>query len=427
MLSAQLIGASEYGISVIIASGNGVSGDGTSGNGVSKNGASEKGAEGRTTSEARLAEGFGRTPAETFEIGEAASAGRDSVYVAILPGFSYNSDHGFYGAVKLNRYDFRGGHSPFRAFRELKLAASTKGLIAGELFSDVTRTLGSNVRTTLHLFAFRFPQDTYFGIGNGSAFDSDLWNSDHYFFTSLSASGNLRARIPVSRSAGQRRLDVVPGLGVSYERAVTNDLTLMETDPPVGVGGGWFNTVGIGLNWENRDSEFLPTRGNRADLRIDASHRLLGSDFSGSVIRTSLSQYIGFRLLLDQVLAMQISYNQAIGTVPYWKLPSLGGETTLRGYAFRRFLDNASVNYSAEIRNWFFHHEATGIQLGGQIFMDGGRVFDTVNMDDLVRDHHMTLGFGGVIATTRRDVFFRGDLGFSKEMIRFYAGIGYAF
>jgi outer membrane protein assembly factor BamA len=352
---------------------------------------------------------------------------RDSVYVAILPGFSYNSDHGFYGAVKLNRYDFRGDAVPFREFRELKLAASTKGLIAGEFFSDVTRTLGSNIRTTLHLLAFRFPKDTYFGLGNGTEFDSDLWNNDHYFFTSLSASGNLRVRIPVTRLAGQRRLDVVPGLGISYERPSTEDFTLMDTEPPSGVDGGWFNTAGIGLNWENRDSEFLPTRGNRADLRIDASHRLLGSDYRGAVIRSSLSQYIGFRLLLDQVLALQISYNQALGTVPYWKLPALGGETTLRGYAFRRFLDNASVNYRAEIRNWFFHHRETGIQLGGQIFMDGGRVFDTVTLNDLTRNHHFTVGFGGVISTTRRDVFFRGDLGFSSEMIRFYAGIGYAF
>lgn len=384
-------------------------------------------AEGVYATESRLTDASAPGSAGVRKDDGEKSGLRDSVYIAILPGLSYNSDHGFYGAVKLNRYDFRGGAVPFREFRELTLAASTKGLIAGEFFSDITRTPGSNVRTTLHLFAFRFPQDTYFGLGNDSEFDSDLWNSDHYFFTSLSASGNLRARIPVSRSAGQRRLDVVPGLGISYERPSSEDLTLMETEPPSGIDGGWFNTVGIGLNWENRDSEFLPSRGNRADLRIDASHRLLGSDYRGAVIRSSLSQYIGFRLLLDQVLAMQVSFDQALGTVPYWKLPSLGGETTLRGYAFRRFLDNASVNYRAEIRNWFFHHRETGIQLGGQIFMDGGRVFDTVTLDDLARDHHFTVGFGGVISTTRRDVFFRGDLGFSSEMIRFYAGIGYAF
>ncbi|MCA1802846.1 MAG: outer membrane protein assembly factor [Rhodothermaceae bacterium] len=390
-------------------------------------GAAANGADGLYTTQSRLADDSAQGRTVDQKEDDAESGERDSVYVAILPGLSYNSDHGFYGAVKLNRYDFRGGTLPFRGFRELKLAASTKGLIAGEFFSDVTRTLGSNVRTTLYLFAFRFPQDTYFGLGNNSEFDSGLWKSDHYFFTSLSASGNLRARIPVIRPSGQRRVDVVPGVGISYERPYTDDLTLMETDQPTGIGGGWFNTVGIGLNWENRDSEFLPTRGNRADLRVDASHRLLGSDYRGAVIRSSLSQYIGFRLLLDQVLAMQISYNQALGTVPYWKLPALGGETTLRGYAFRRFLDNASVNYSAEIRNWFFHHPETGIQLGGQIFMDGGRVFNTVTLDDLTRDHHMTVGFGGVISTTRRDVFFRGDLGFSREMIRFYAGIGYAF
>lgn len=351
----------------------------------------------------------------------------DSVYVAILPGFSYNSDHGFYGAVKLNRYDFRGGFLPFRDFRELKLAASTKGLVLGEFFSDVTRTLNSPVRTALHLYVFRFPEDTFFGKGNGTSFNRDLWNSGHYFFTSFSASGNFRARIPVTGSVHKRRLDIVPGVGFSYERSYTDDLTLMETSPPTGIGGGWFNTAGIGLNWENRNSEFLPSRGNRAELRIDASHPYLGSDYRGAVIRTSVSQFVGFRLLLDQVLAMQINFDQALGSVPYWKLPSLGGEMSLRGYAFRRFLDNASLNYRAEIRNWFFHHQATGVQLGGQIFMDGGRVFETVNMDELARNHHITLGFGGVISTSRRNVFFRGDLGFSNEMIRFYAGIGYAF
>lgn len=354
-------------------------------------------------------------------------AEHDSVSFAILPGISYNSDVGLFAGVKLNHYDFRGGTEPYRSFMVLKLAASTKGLLATEFNSDVTQTLGTSVRTDFLAFINRFPQDTYFGIGNSTDFESGLWDSDYYFFTSFTVGSNLKFRIPVYGSMNKKRLDIVPGAGISYEKPFTKDETLMVTDSPVGIAGGWFNTLSFGLNWENRDNEFIPSRGNRAEIRIEGSHPFLGSDFTGALVTSSFSQFIGFSIFLHHVLAMRISYDQALGEVPYWKLPALGGETTLRGYAFRRFRDNASVNYNAEFRNWFFHHQETGIRLGTHLFLDGGRVFDAVNSDDLVAGHHMTYGFGGVISGGRREVFIRVDVGFSDEMTRFYAGIGYMF
>jgi outer membrane protein assembly factor BamA len=353
---------------------------------------------------------------------------QDSVYLAILPGISYNSDLGFFGAVKLNRYDFRGGNVPYRSFREFKVAGSTKGLVAAEFYSDQTSMNGTQVRTIIEAFVNRFPQDTYFGIGNQTDFDSGLWDDDYYYFTSFHAGGNLRFRIPIYFATGNRkRLDIVPGAGYGYENPYYDEMTLIETDRPAGIGGGWFNTLGIGLNWENRDSEILPTRGNHAEMRIDGSHAWLGSDFNGAILSSSLSQYAGFHVLLDHVLATRISYYQAVGDVPYWQMPALGGEYTLRGYAFRRFRDNASIFYNTEIRTWFFHHEQTGVRLGWHLFLDGGRVFKKVNVDDVVRDHHITYGFGGVISGKRRDVFLRLDIGFSDEMMRFYTGIGYMF
>jgi outer membrane protein assembly factor BamA len=354
-------------------------------------------------------------------------AEEDSVSFAILPGMSYNSDVGLYGGVKLNHYDFRGGIEPYRSFRVISLAASTRGLLSAQFNSDMTRTFGTNIRSDVQANINRFPQDTFFGIGNDTQLDTELWEDDYYYFTSFAAGGTLNVRIPLNGYLNKKRLDIVPGIGINYEKPYTNSETLMETDFPAGFGGGWFNTIAIGMNWENRDNELIPSRGNNAVLSINGSHPFLGSDFTGANITAQFTQFVGFRVLLDQVLAMRISYNQALGEVPYWMLPSLGGETTLRGFAFRRFRDNASVNLNTELRTWFFHHEEIGIRLGGQLFIDSGRVFDAINATDLFGGYHTTYGFGGAISLGRRDIFIRVDFGFSEEMVRYYAGIGYMF
>ena len=64
-----------------------------------------------------------------------------------------------------------------------------------------------------------------------------------------------------------------------------------------------------------------------------------------------------------------------MGTHPYWMTPSLGGTGTLRGFIFRRFSSDNALSYSAELRSWFLQIPNSNIELGGQIFMDGGRVF----------------------------------------------------
>lgn len=351
----------------------------------------------------------------------------DSVSFAILPGVSYNSDVGLYGGVKLNHYDFRGGHEPYRSFRVISLSASTRGLLSAQFNSDMTRTYGTNIRSDIEAYINRFPQDSYFGIGNNTRLDDELWEDDFYYFTSFAAGGSLGIRIPVNGYVNKKRLDIVPGIGISYEKPYTSSETIMETDFPSGFGGGWYNTLALGLNWENRDNELIPTRGNTAEIHINGSHPILGSDFTGANITAAFSQFIGFKILLDQVLAMRFIYNQALGEAPYWILPSLGGETTLRGLPYKRFRDNASVNLNTELRTWFFHHEETGIRLGGQLFMDSGRVLDAINTTDLLGGYHMTYGFGGAISVGRQDIFIRVDFGFSEEMVRYYAGIGYMF
>ena len=132
--------------------------------------------------------------------------------------------------------------------------------------------------------------------------------------------------------------------------------------------------------------------------------------------------------ILQPVLAFRAKGNWVTGTVPYWELPHLGDEYTLRGYPVHRFRGTASLLYNAELRTWVYEYPELAFKLGFQLFSDGGRVFNSNDdWSDLFQDYHRTYGFGFATSLFSPDFIFRLDVGFSDEMYRFYANVGYMF
>jgi len=94
-------------------------------------------------------------------------------------------------------------------------------------------------------------------------------------------------------------------------------------------------------------------------------------------------------------------------TVPFYMLPSLGGQNTLRGYHDYRFHDRDLLAVSVESR-W-----ALTTHLGGAVFIDAGTVAPRLGDLDLSA---LKTSYGvGVRLHTRTRTLARVDLGISRE------------
>ncbi|MEX0927778.1 MAG: BamA/TamA family outer membrane protein [Balneolales bacterium] len=352
----------------------------------------------------------------------------DTSAYSILPSFGYNSDLGFSGGATVNRYLYDAGHSPYKSFMDLAVVASTKGFASSQLSYNRTNIFGTHARTNLELHVNRRLNDNYFGIGNSSPFDNDLWDDDYYNFESVSLGASVRTRHPLYLT-DERRLDFLSLAGLSYNIPYDDDgQRLIGQDQPEGFTGGWLNYIGAGLMWDTRDDEFDPGSGNQLRAEFYLMPGLLLSDYNMSVLYGEARQFINLKFLNNTVIALRGGIEHAVGDIPYWQLPFIGGEATIRGYPYARYRGKSALFYNVELRNWLVADEFYDLRLGFHIFSDAGRVFNGQGeWDQLFSDHKRTYGLGLAFGPYDSDIIFRMDYALSSEMRRLYIGLGYLF
>lgn len=352
--------------------------------------------------------------------------GADSLSNALVPAVAYSSMEGFVGGVVYNRYDYRGNIEPFNNYLESKGIVSTKGFIEVEAKYERTRILGTDIRSVFDFYIHRYTADVFFGIGNNTPYSENLWDDHYYYFKSISMGGSYKMRLPVLNDSDSR-LDVNVGFSSEYQVPyIKKENSSFAERMPNGSEGGWINSFDTGLIWENRDSEFNPTSGNRLELALQFAPDLI-SEYSLSTARLELRQY--FQLFNWLTVANRLEGRHATGNVPYWKFPTLGDDETLRGYPLNRFQGNSSVSYTMELRAWILEFpDYYNLKLGGQLFTDTGRVFTEQNsFEDLFNGYKQTFGFGGAMSILNPDFILRGDIGFSENGSQIYVGVGYLF
>lgn len=356
------------------------------------------------------------------------SVGADSVQSSLFPALAYDSDVGFIFGGLYSRIDYRGNVRPFNNYIKSTAIVSTKGMVSFELEYDQTRSFNSDIRSTYTLYAYRFTHDYFFGIGNSTTYDEDLFDEEYYFYESKKINLAYEGRLPlhVNRRTGQR-LDFLFGAGIKYENpSVKKPESRFNLDQPRGIKGGWINSFSGGVLWENRNSEFDPTSGNRFKLKVRLAPEFLFSKYGMTSIEGDFRQY--FHLFNWVTIANRLQLHHTTGDVPYWELAALGNNETLRGYPLNRFMGQSSVAYSLEARKWILTFPRYAIKLGGHVFTDVGRVFTRQDdWSDLTSGYKQTIGVGGAISLFSPDFILRGELGLSEDTPRVYVGIGYTF
>jgi len=354
----------------------------------------------------------------------------DSVKAGIVPLLGYTSDLGLVFGGMVSRTDMRGNVQPYRSHLQTMLIGSTKGHIEFRVKYDQTNTFGTNIRSSISPYLERIYDANYFGIGNNTPFSSTKWKNNYYQIQTVSFGFDYKGRKPLYEVKGSsRRLDLLFLGGAGYEIPYPgNGPKKFKISEPTGYKGGWVNYIGTGVQWENRNNEFIPTHGNKGSLTFKYAPGFLLSDYNIAWYNASFTQYFKFHLIRDVIVAQRAMWNQVFGNAPFWRMAHLGDDQTMRGYPYYRFLGKASLIYNLELRTWLFSIPSLKIRIGGQLFMDSGKIFNNKeNYHDFFGNFKETFGLGGAMSVFDKDFFVRGDLGFSQNMARIYAGIGYAF
>lgn len=354
----------------------------------------------------------------------------DSTDFAFLPAIAYNSDQGLiFGGIS-NIYKYKDDTHPFYSYTIISGLISTKGLANFGIFYDKPHAFGKELRLTSALYGGRFFQDVFYGVGNYQKVTDPPAGSPNYFlFKSFSLGLETLGRFPIKKTDSNKQLDAFLSLDLIYETPWDNGSDrLITLEQPLGINGGRTFLLGTGIVWEGRNNEFLPTHGNYGTISLKTGQTFWGSDFANAELFYDFRQYLSFHLIKDVTFATRFTGTHTYGDVPYWRKPYAGDGETLRGFVYRRFLDDNVNIMNNELRTWLFDFPKATTKLGGTLFFDAGRTYPNgSSLNQITSDIKYTVGFGGLLSVFTPEFIIRGDFGFSEEGMGVYFNIGYMF
>jgi len=355
-----------------------------------------------------------------------AQAPQEGKSHSFFPLLGYASDFGFFGGVVYQRINYADQRRPFFSNTLVDVVGSTKSRWSVQVDYERIELFGLQVRNRSVVDFELNPIRSFFGIGNNTGFSEEQFENDDFFLEQRHGLLSFQARKPLVRLGERQSIDGVIRLKGSYTTVSDRGRdTIFFKRPPSNSDNGWVNGIGFGVIFDSRKSEFDPRSGRRFEAGVDVSTPILGSDYVFYELFSDVKAYIS---LTDRVVfAQRLEARHNSGDTPFWELPVLGSDEGLRGFALDRFMGDSSLLYMAELRSWLFSFFEGDIRVGAHTFYDTGRVYSENDSNLLFDDWKNTWGAGGAITLFNPDLIFRGEIGFSGEDYRIYAGLGYAF
>ena len=254
--------------------------------------------------------------------------------------------------------------------------------------------------------------DRFYGVGNNTP---DIENAQ---YTLGYKGGSLEYQIPPGIAIADRSGFIIEYgnyeiLDPEQNPYLLNDTTL------VGREGGIVSGLGIVWVWDTRDQVFFPNHGGLTEARFVVYTQDLGSDFTFTWLQVNARRYWSFAK--DQVIAAQLYLETVGGTPPFFKLPALGGSSTMRGYFQGRYRDRDYFATQVEYRQYFWRRFGFVAFAG---FGDVAPELTALSLSDL----KPTYGFGlRFLFNEKEKINLRCDVGFGKDTNGVYFGIEEAF
>jgi len=189
---------------------------------------------------------------------------------------------------------------------------------------------------------------------------------------------------------------------------------LLDGTEVVGRTGGWGWGGGVSVAHDTRDNVNAPHSGTFAR----ATANRFGGEYSFSRYRVDLRHYFEFG---PGVLAAQGVATVTDGRVPFYRLPSIGGQNEMRGYQEGRYRDQHALSTQVEYRAPVWR------RLGAAAFLSTGAVAPKLG-DFGSSDVKLAGGWGIRYLLSRSEgLNVRVDFGYGKGSSGTYITLGEAF
>lgn len=349
----------------------------------------------------------------------------DSLRHAILPGAGYDSDAGLAVSALYQMVRYNKDIQPYRRLFRLQGAATLKANFY--MKTELENRTASGGRFHAELTAERINNAYFFGMGPESEFDKSLWDNGYYDYSRWYFILRIERGISLLRDNGLSRMEWIYGSQTDYMNTDLPENSYIAAIPPLQAGGAFFNKFHTGILLDYRDSVFRPSSGYRFYGSGSIAPGLLLNERTTGSLEAVFSYYTSFRVIQEIVFASRIGMDQTIGRAPYFVRPVIGGPDDVRGYPYERFRDYGRLYHNLELRTWLIKLPFWSIEWGGQLFWDGGWVYEHPLDINIRNTYKWTAGFGGVSTFLNPDFIIRADVGFSDEIWRLTLGIGYLF
>jgi len=338
--------------------------------------------------------------------------GSDWIY---LPEAGYNSNDGVIlgSGFILNSYNFRTEPIEYKIIFTAAYAFNPESYIFsfnGDFYSIVKGGL-----VNLDLYLTELSLTDYYGYGNETDFDEELYDDDYYQLNQQLLKIHPSLKFPLIKN--------VPGtLGISYDYSdisLRND-TLLSGFKSGKHGLDDFKLFGIhpSIEFDTRDVPANPYNG--LYLKLSGAWYPEVFDENTSFVKGGfdIRSYFTANVLTDVTLALRGGGEKLFGTYPFFKAAFLGGGDNLRGYNRERFSGDASLFGQAELR--FFLSELT-LLIRGKFglfgFAETGRVF---TRHDNSKKWHPSYGGGIWLSYLDRLLNFNFAVASSEETYVLY-------
>ncbi len=339
--------------------------------------------------------------------------------VRTLPLVSFNSDDGIIlGATSnITQHAFRADPYAHAFSLDARYGPQENRYDAQFLADSYTMIRGA--RAELLFKAGNLARANFYGIGNETPFSDSLDDADHY------ETRYHAVRIEPSVNV-QMSKPLVFRVGAMYEYSSARVVakSFLDQTKPYGLDVRSTIAATAGFTFEGRDVPIAPTKGAFVQVGGSFYPSAFNNDFTFGKISGDVRAYVPAKILTDIVFAFHAGGEKTFGTYPYHKASSIGGVSTIRGFARDRFAGDASLFGQAELRaelgraNLFVPG-----RLGFSLFGDAGRVFVK---GERSRQWHSGFG-GGLWFNVLNQFVLNVSAAGSTEGMRVYVASGFAF
>ncbi len=287
---------------------------------------------------------------------------------------------------------------------------------------DFSRAFANRLNAAVDFRYKGLPQEDFFGIGPDSRIQDRTTYNREVPEVVVSAFKQVRPNLRLEADIGYQKNNIFQG---EDEEHPSTDEIFDPVDVPGLDTGAELLLATFVIEWANLDHPGSPTSGVfirllggiAEDIRSGAfDHWRYGIDFQVYLPMLGWGNRFGPRSTLAIRVKGDFTDPMNGADVPFFRMPTVGGSTTLRGFTEFRFTDRNAV-----VTNVEYKYPIQKI-LEAVIFWDEGQVFPTMDKFD-INKFRSSFG-GGLRLILEHSAFVRLEVGRSSEETRFYFRFG---